>query len=421
MIGFSSLSLRPVPRNAGPLLFYSILIFLIYFADGIMSYVSPVIIEAHVSSTLIMGMIIATSSVIGLVCDMVFPFVFKAKQNNFFLTGTVIIALLFPLSYLVFPKILPTFFLGMAIWGIYFEFLIFSNFLFIHAFIRREHHAFAWGLIGVFRSIGMLVSPAIASLLLHLHPTYPLYTALMLLVSALLGLVLFERLYPTGKSDIVKPIVAKTYGFLHELRTWPILVRKIWTIYALMFMLYLLESTFFTVGVLLSEEMTRTSVWGYGLIAAYLLPALLTGLAVERITLRFGKKRTAFFCGLVGGIFLTLTYRISEPGVLVFSILVSSMFTSLSLPALLGTIQDYVERLDKYGGDMVGLQNSAGSLAYIIGPVVASAIAISVGNRQTLGVMGVLLGAVSLCGFLFTPRKIRLPQHELSLLDASGK
>jgi MFS family permease len=404
---------RTLPRNLFPLLFYSLIILMIYFADGVMSYISPVLIEGRVGNSFTMGLILSVSSLVGICCDIFFPNAFKAKHHLFFLWNTVLIALLFPLIYLFFPHVLTTFLAGMVIWGIYFEFLIFSNFFFIHAFISREHRALAWGMITIFRSIGIMFAPIIASTLLHQHQTYPLFAVIFFLCVSLLAIFCFTKLFPFKKQIVISTKVEKRYGFKHEFGVWRILFKKIWPIYLFVFILYALESTFFTVGVLLTEEMAAVSFWGDLVIVAYYLPNLFTGFVVEKICDVFGKKKTAFLCGIAGGVLLVASYFVLTPMYFIFMIFCSSLFTSMALPSVLSAIQDYVGRLGKHKGDMVGLQNSAGSFAYIIGPILAGGIALEVGNKETFAVIGGILIFVSVINFIFVPKKIYIPHREI--------
>jgi MFS family permease len=411
MVRFLGLPFQKDSPHSAPLLFYGVIIFLIYLADGIMSYVAPILIEAHVSNTLLMGFIISSSSLVGITCDFFFPELFKHKRQFFFLTSAVGLALFFPLSLLLFSHSVVTFIAAMAIWGIYFEFLVFSNFYFVHTFVEHSHHSFAWGLITVFRSIGMMISPLIASSLLHEAPSYPLLTAMVFLVLAAWLAVFFRWSFPQRKHLSVEEPAKK--NVTHQLRVWLILLKKIWPLYSFIFALFVLESSFLTIGVLLAEDMMTVSYWGKLLIVAYLLPTLFTGLIVEKVTLNFGKKKTAFWSGVLSGALLSLSVFVHQPVFFVGLILISSLFSSLAMPAILGAIQDYVTRLETSRGELVGLQNSAGSLAYILGPILAGAIATAVGNKTTLAVVGSLLLVISMINLVVVPVKILLPQQEL--------
>lgn len=65
---------------------------MIGIADAIMSYAVPVYLEDTLNSAFWMGMIMAVSSVVGFIADMVLGEWFGEKKYNFFLAWTLIIA-----------------------------------------------------------------------------------------------------------------------------------------------------------------------------------------------------------------------------------------------------------------------------------------------------------------------------------------
>lgn len=82
-------------------------------------------------------------------------------------------------------------------------------------------------------------------------------------------------------------------------------------------------------------------------------------------------------------------------------------------PEVQATFENYVARLGNNSIDMVGLQASASSLAYIIGPIVTGTLAVLVGNQNTFAILGAILACVSLTMLIIVPRKIKMPQSEL--------
>ena len=94
-------------------------------------------------------------------------------------------------------------------------------------------------------------------------------------------------------------------------------------------------------------------------------------------------------------------------------VFISSTFTSLAFPELNATFEDYVARLDNFSNDLVGLRSSAGSLAYIIGPVTAGFLASKLGNWQTITIFAGALVIVAAAMLYVIPRKLRMPKQEL--------
>lgn len=412
-------SLPAIPPYLSALLFYSFIILLIEMADSVMAYVAPIFLENGVKNSFYMGIILSSSSVVGLFCDAIFPSVFRAKQHLFFLWNTVILALLFPAIFLFFPQQVPEFVLAMAIWGIYYEFLVFSKAYFIEAFIKMDRHALAWGILNTFRSLTMFAVPLFVPFLLDQGVAQPLMVTFSLLFLSLFCIVVFNRIFPTRKREVVQEVVTKKSSALKELYIWRSIIRKIWPIFLFILVLFILEATFFSIGILASEELRQTSIWGSFLIPAYMLPNLFTGFFVQRLGVKIGKKRLAFLSGGIGGgLLFVATLFAASPPLLIAILFVSACFSSLAYPAILAVIQDYITRLGNFGGEMVGLQNAAGSIGYIIGPMLAGWVGMTLGNLPAIGVIGLLMMLISAVNILIVPRKIKMPQKELQLITS---
>lgn len=125
------------------LFYYCITILFVYLADSIMSYVTPIYLEDGLNSTTLMGIIFATSSAVGFIVDFLFGEMFANKNYRFFLKWSIVLAVGFPLGYLILPASIGTFLIGLAIWGIYFELISFSNSRYV---IEKtdHHHELGW-------------------------------------------------------------------------------------------------------------------------------------------------------------------------------------------------------------------------------------------------------------------------------------
>lgn len=401
-----------------PLFFYAAIIFFVYFGDGVMSYLAPIYIQDSVRDPLVMGCVLSFSSFVGICCDTLFPGIFHKKKSTFFLWSTIFTAICFPLLFLLFPVGLATLLFGMAIWGVYFEFLLFSNYHFIHSFSQKDHHSSAWSTINTFRALGMFIAPIVSSQLYQYQKISPLFAAAILFSIALLGGVLFPKLFSRrSRENVVEQLdpteTVTKLSAVSEIKIWLILLKTIWPIYLFTFSLFLLEATFLSVGVLLSQDIIQVSEVGHFLIAAYMLPALFVGFFTKRISIPFGKKRAAFLCGITSGALLFISGLVHSHLELLIFFFLSAIFSSLALPEILSTIQDYIGRLGESRDEMMGLENSAGSLAYILGPIVCGAVAELVGNQRTFSVIGAFLLFTSFIALIVVPRKIRMPQQEL--------
>jgi DHA1 family multidrug resistance protein-like MFS transporter len=162
--------------------------------------------------------------------------------------------------------------------------------------------------------------------------------------------------------------------------------------------------------------MKETSKLGGFLLPAYVLPFLFSGLLTQPISKFMGKKKASFLSGLGIGISLLLVGLVSQPIFIIALVCLSSVFSSIAMPEMSAVFEDYAQRLGKTGEDIVGLQSSAGSLAYILGPIMGGLLATFIGNHLTLSVIGLLSLSVSIICLIVVPKKIRMPQAEIAQL-----
>ena len=113
-----------------PLYLFSVMLFFFVIFDGMISYISPLVIsEAGVSDT-VMGVIIASSSVAGAIFDLVLC---RFLKNTNFRRLLIIIfasALFYPLV-LSQSKAVFGFVIAMILWGFYYDLLNLAQFDFV--------------------------------------------------------------------------------------------------------------------------------------------------------------------------------------------------------------------------------------------------------------------------------------------------
>jgi MFS family permease len=261
-----------------------------------------------------------------------------------------------------------------------------------------------------------LVGPLIASLLISngFHRSFA--GALVFFGAAALGLLGFkysiqQHQHQTPPNPHPSPVFSHPFTVL---KSWFILIKKVWTLYLFLIAICLIDTVFWTTGTVLSEKLKIQSFWGAFLLPAYSLPSLLTagftGLAAKPA----GKKRAAFITAAISGLLLIPIGFVSHIWAILGLVFLSSIFLSISFPEIAAVFEDYVTRLGESGDNMVGLQASAFSLAYIVGPIFAGAIASLLGDNFAFVSAGLLVAVVSVFCLFIVPRKIRLPESELT-------
>lgn len=403
----------PLSSDLQPLLFFSVIIFFAYLGDGILTYVSPLFIETFFGSAWKMGLMLGFSSVVAVVCDISFPHFLRTKKYLFFLWSTTVFALLCPVLYLLFPFSFFLVCLEMILWGIYFELLVFANYHFVHAFIVRTHYALAWGILDTVINLSIVISPLIASALLHIDPNYTLYSMVIFFSLSLLGILLFNTLFPEHHKATATYQESHFQDPKQEIRVWWTLLKTLWPLFLFVVALYALHSVVLYIGALLSEQLLSFSFWGHWVIVSQLAPGLFVIYFLPKLSSIIGKKRVAFLSGGLGGVLLFFAGQTSYPGLMILLFFLSAIFITLAFPAVYATIQDYMERLGLHRNHIIGLQNASTSIGFLIGQVFGGLTASVVGNQRTFSVFGFLLLLTSIIALLVIPRKVRLPQTTL--------
>lgn len=394
---------------------YSLIYFFISLADAVMSYVSPIYIERHVDNPTLMGLIISSSSVVGIACDFIFARIFKRKFFSFFIWLAVICAAVFPLGFKLLPPGTPAFLLGMAVWGIYYELLQFSDFNFIKQSLGQRSYSAGWGTLNAFKSTAYFLGPLFTVSLVSNHNYSPAFSAAIgfTLIAALILVFYSLSLPKTGRPPPTEKPVPSPSSWMSQFKVWTTLIAKIWPVYIFIFILFLIDSAFWTIGTLFSEQLQSVSSFGGFLLPAYSLPTLFMGLVIGRIFPPTGKKRLSFITAAFAGLLLASVAVLSEPILIIAAVFSSSLLLSVSFPEMSAVFEDYVHRLDNFGDDMIGLQGSAVSLAYILGPIIAGILSALTNNQIAFAIFGLLLTVYSVLALIITPKKIRMPQQEL--------
>lgn len=306
---------------------------------------------------------------------------------------------------------------AMAIWGLYFESKMFSNFHAVHHLVKKDRHAFAWGVISTFQAAAYFIGPTFAILLLDKGKTEVLTSTIVLQSMALLGFIIFVlgRRHRHKMPHASVPMHKKS--ILSEFSAWKVLGKRLWPMLLFAFMLVMIDATFFYTGALMSEEIRHEHPLASYTMAVYLLPGLFIGLFAGKFSKKLGKKKTAFISAFIAGTLLAIAGMVSNVELFLVLVFLSSTAMSITSPLTLGTFEDYIARLGKDASDLIGLENSFTSLSFVVAPILAGLIANFVGYQKTFSFFGAFLAITSLILIFIVPRKIQLPQKAIHDLD----
>lgn len=391
------------------------MLFFIILADGIMSYQVPVLMDRTLHSATLMGVILATSSMAGMVVDFLFAKSFGNKRSAFFTKIVLSSAFLFPISLLIYLTI-PSFIFAMLVWGVYYEGIVFSNYHAVHEYMHPSEHLWGWGVLSIVKNLGWVIGPLLASMLDGVNQMHPVYFALgfYLFGSALFGL----RAIVAKRFKHLRPIVPVTpddevsHPFKIELKIWRVYAKVLWPMLIGMFVFFLIDSTFFSIGPVFGEEVAKLHPYGGLFISMYTVPTVICAFLGTFMAKRWGKKRSAFLSGIWAGVWLLVMSVVGFNPLLILSTTwIASVGLAVFYPSLTAVFEDYVARSGKLGNDIVGMTAIMGSFGYVVGPMLNGFLADTIGAQHVFGVWGVVLLVSSLFSLVYVKRKIRLPQQ----------
>lgn len=393
-------------RNSG-LFIVSAMIFFFVIFDGIMAYISPIVMVNAGISEAWMGVIISTSSFAGIIFDFLICRMLRDTNYRRIFLAMFILAAFFPL--ILFQANTITFYIvAMAIWGFYYDFLSVGTLDFIGRTTTEDERASSFGVLRVFDGLGYLLAPILASSLIALNTIQALSPTLWLVLGIsftffLLLLVVKKRENKTINQEVIIPKISA----LTEFHLWEKIGKILLPVLSVTLMLNIIDATFWTIGPLFSEYLTANEGAPRGLfMTMYLIPTLFIGWIVGRVTSRFGKKHTSQYSLLIASIFLTSIIFSNSSGFTLFISLCASIFLSLSWPSINGAYADYVSETPEYEKEIATLQDAANNLGYIIAPFFAGFAAEYIGYQATFASLG-FIGIISAIILIkITPKSI---------------
>jgi len=395
------------------LLGYSLIVSLFCLFDALMAYCAPVYLDKTLHNSFYVGLIISCSSAAGMLFDFVAS---KTNANSSFSRYfwlTILISLVFPIILLFFSENIFLIIIAMIIWGVYYELLYFSHFHFIESLRSEKTHAQSWGAVCTFKALSYTIGPLLASLMIGYSLNLPLYAALVVLAITAFFFFLFLRIFKIRKSSSYPAEKNKHIVPINRLFIWKILINKLWLLWMFMFCLSIIDSAFWTIGALFSEQLKLSSPIGAFFLTLYMLPTLFIPLVSGKIDKPLGKKKVAFISGAISGALLIAIGLIDNAVLILLLVFLSSLFGALAVPEILATFEDYITRLGYLGNSIISIERSSENAGYIVGPIICGFLAIQIAYQRVFSVVGGVSLFVSIVCLIFIPRKIRFPQQQL--------
>lgn len=267
-----------------------------------------------------------------------------------------------------------------------------------------EKRAQSFGLIGATFGLGFICGPALGGVLGGVGLRMPFYAAAALaLLNWCYGLWVLPESLGVANRRAFRWARANPVGSLTALRRHPVVFGLTGTF----FLLHLAHAAVHSTWVLYTKyryEWTVTET-GVSLAIVGVMAALVQGGLVRFVVPRLGERR-AIATGLAVGVLTMAGYGVASEGWMIYPILVFGSLGGITGPAVQALISKNVEANEQ--GAVQGALSSLGSVAGIIGPLVATTLfGYFIGSRAPMVVPGApfYAGALLLIGALVLARR----------------
>lgn len=378
--------------------------------DGAMAYIAPLAVTQHDFSKTEMGLIIGSSSVVGAIFDLVS---FKILPSTHFRRVFMIMFALCAMYPIVLygASAIPLFLVAMAIWGVYYDLKNFGNLDFVGRYTKKEEHAKSFGYVQIFQSLGYLIAPIIVGMIIAEGLDWKafLFAGAMLFISSIFFFELhIKKLSEPSQDNFDEKHHLRRKQF-SEMKLWLSLDRAMFPVLMLTLMIFVVDALFWTIGPLFAESFPGNKEFAGFIMTAYSLPSLMVGWIVGAITVKLGKKRTAYG-SLIIGMALLACMTLVQSSFLITIILIffASMFVSIALPTVNGVYADLITEKAQYEHEVESLSDFYTNLGFVIGPISAGIMADAFGNAGAFSIVGIVGLIIALFLYRIAPEKIHI-------------
>lgn len=399
-----------IPKYGADSTLFSVgmMIFFFVIFDGVLMYLAPIIITGTGISESLMGLIIGSSSIAGMLFDFVLCRAIKETHYRRVFLFMLMLAAVYPI-FLFGGTTITIYLIAMAVWGFYYDFYNIGTLDFVERTADPVQHVSNFGVLRAFEGLGYLLAPFVGSVLLllvHPGPRMLLALAVPLVISFLFYAIIMLR--PTvERKEYVGSHQKDVLTFLTEMHLWKEIGIVLLPILALTLTINLVDSAIWTFGPIFSEHVGKDFGFSGGVfMTAYALPPLLVGWVVGIIARKHGMKRTAQGAIAVGSILLMCVGLATSPMFLIILIFLASFSLAIGWPSINAIYTDHIQGTPAYRKEIETLQDLFTNVGDTSGPIVGGYMAQYLGATHTfvaLGGVGVVIATIL---FLRTPRGV---------------
>ncbi|MEI6478152.1 MAG: MFS transporter [bacterium] len=398
-----------------PLYAFSLVIFFFCVFDGILTYVTPLLLVQNGFSEATMGLIIGSSSVAGALFDFFICRIFRKSDYRLIFMILFVICTIYPLI-LFKAQSAWIFLLAMGLWGIYYDLFNFGRFNFAGLNLKSSEHASGSGVLQVFRALGYLVAPLLAGMVVVETVNLQAFEFSWIFLG--FGFLFFLLLlYMVRKQHPKTPeqeLCCRTVNLQKEFYLWAAASNLLRPVLIVTVLLCVFDSFFWTIGPLYAQSLHGVGGLSGLLLMAYEVPILGVGWCIGAITHKRGKKRTAFYSLGIGSALLLPLAFVTNPVLIIGLVFCAAFFISIATPSVNGAFTDYIAEAPTAEKEIVGINDFATNIGFVIGPIAAGLLAENLGNGAAFAVLALVSIGIVLILLKTTPRHIGMSSLELA-------
>jgi len=262
--------------------------------------------------------------------------------------------------------------------------------------------------VQVFHSLGYLIAPILAGIVVGEVVGFEAFGLAWMFLG--LGFAFFLFLLYMVKYNPATPkpqeSMCQAINLQKEVYLWLAASNILRPVLIITVILSIYDSFFWTLGPLIAQTFDGPSYLQGLFLAAYEVPILGVGWCIGSVTKKFGKKRTAFFSLLFGSLLLAPIELLKNPALIISLVFLSSLFISMATPSINGAFTDYIAEAPKAEKEIVGINDFAGNIGYILGPILAGVLAQTFNNGEAFAILAGIGMIIAVFLLRSTPKSI---------------
>ena len=388
-----------------PLFATSLMLMFFILFDSMIMYILPLAITQSGINESLMGLIIGSSSLAGLIFDLVLcRFLNNTNYRRLFLI--MFIAAFGYLTVVFFANKITVFLIAMILWGLYYDLLNLGRYDFVSKISTATNRVVNFSKITAFANIGYLFGPLIAGYLVGEFLDYPPFIAALIFL--LISFMIFHFLIKNDDEIKFQNNHIHRLSVLIEFDLWKKIGRKIVSPLLTIFIICLIDAYYWTLTPLLEQQQGLLGGKGMLIMIGYNLPPLLIGLVSGFAFKKYHKKRVAIICILLSGLIFILFLVTKNPNVILILNFAAGFFLTVAQSSASATISDFITETPHLEKEINTLNDSFVNLGYIVGPMTAGFLGQYFGYIGAFSILGWVGLVVGLMLLVETPKKIKV-------------